>query len=79
MIVQTASATGIFKTQPRELAHEAFKAALERYPDNAESALIFFAYAVGLGVKEPTVEDIKWAQEAIDRRDRETFEGAAHR
>src|ERR1035437_9720751 len=38
----------------RELAPEAFKEALLRYPNDVEGALTFFGYAIGLGVVEPT-------------------------
>jgi hypothetical protein len=69
----------LFHIQPRELAPEAFREALARYPNDAEGALIFFAYAIGLGVETPTESDIAWAKEEIARRDRETFANAAER
>lgn len=40
----------------RALASEAFREALSRYPNDVEGALIFYSYAIGLGVGEPPVE-----------------------
>lgn len=49
----------------RALAPEAFREALTRYPNDVEGALVFYSYAIGLGIHEPTAEDIAWAQKFI--------------
>jgi hypothetical protein len=55
---------------------EALVEALARYP-TAASALTFFWYASGLGVGEPTEEQIAWAKERVrksfENKERETF------
>lgn len=54
----------------RELAPDAFQEALARYPSDVESALIFFGYAIGLGIVRPTEADIALAQEVVKRHGR---------
>lgn len=55
---------------PTELAPEAFREALKRYPEDVEGALIFFSYAIGLGIVKPTEEDIAQAMEIINAQSR---------
>ena len=49
----------------KQLAPEAFRDALARYKDDTEGALIFFGYAIGLGIAKPTAADIARAQERV--------------
>lgn len=54
----------------RDMAPEAFRAALDRYPSDVEGALIFFWIATGLGVGTPNDADIAWATEVMKRHGR---------
>lgn len=59
--------TDITLERIRELAPEAFKEAIVRYPSDVEGALIFFVGAIGLGTKKPTVSEIGWAQDIMKK------------